>query len=380
MRILHVAEVLHGGVISLVRDFAEAQTRAGHDVHLLLRPEVPAAAGTMHHWSPDRRRPVALARGVRQLSDTIDAVRPDVVHLHSFFPGLLGRMRRPKEGPATVYQPHSWAFQAVPPSLAPAVAAWERIAARRATMVITNCRDEWAEAEQRGVRADVRIVGVPVDTSRFHPVSPAQRQAVRRELGLTAPHVVVCVGRLSAQKGQDLLVSAWEEHPAPDSVLVLVGPGDPGYLAELAPRTFGGSVVHVGAQADVRPWLWAADLAVLPSRYEGQSVAMVEALACGAPVVMTDVNGGKEAVSPLVGNAAGAVVPVGDMTGLLHEVALRLDSSRHAVSHLERQAARERAVELFGRDAVMGRVESAYIEALATARPHVGVTTRGALT
>ena len=376
MRVLHVAEVSHGGVVSLVRDFAQAQVRAGHDVHLLLRPDVQGAAGTVHHWSPQRRKPLSLLRAIQDLRSTVRAVRPDVVHLHSFFPGLLGRLVRQDVPVATVYQPHSWAFQAVPRAVEPAVVAWERFAARRATAVITNCQDEWAEAESRGVRAGVRIVGVPVDTTRFLPVSWERRAQLRAELGLTARYVVVCVGRLCAQKGQDLLATAWEAHPVPDSVLVLVGPGDPGYLARLAPNTFGDTIVHVGAQQDVRPWLWAADLAVLPSRYEGQSVAMAEALACGTPLVMTDVNGGREAVSPDTPEAAGAVVAVGDMAGVLGEVTLRLTGERSRLQ-VEGAAARERAIALFDRETVMRRVESAYQDAIAAARPSVAAAVRG---
>ena len=378
MRVLHVAEVSHGGGVSLVRDFAEAQATAGHEVHLRLQPDVEATGGTVHAWQPRRRKPLSLLRASRRLRRTVEEVRPDVVHLHSFFPGVLGRLAQ-EVGVATVYQPHSWAFQAVPSALEPAVVAWERFAARRANTVITNCRDEWVEAESRGVRADVRIVGVPVDTTRFHPVSGERRTQVRADLGLTARNILTCVGRLSAQKGQDLLVSAWEEQPLPDSVLLLVGPGDPGYLARLAPNTFGDTIRHVGPQDDVRPWLWAADLAVLPSRYEGQSVAMAEALACGVPLVMTDVNGAKEAVTPFDDDAAGAIVPVGDMSGLLHEVVLRLRGSR-SVLEAEAVAARQRAMTLFDRHAVMHRVESAYMDAIYAARPLSAIVTRGALT
>jgi glycosyltransferase involved in cell wall biosynthesis len=92
MRVLHVAEVSHGGVISLVRDFAEAQAAAGHDVHLLLQPDVETKVGTLHHWQPRRRKPLSLLRAARSLRRTVDEVRPDVVHLHSFFPGVLGRL------------------------------------------------------------------------------------------------------------------------------------------------------------------------------------------------------------------------------------------------------------------------------------------------
>ena len=102
---------------------------------------------------------------------------------------------------------------------------------------------------------------------------------------------------------------------------MLVGPGEQEGLRSAAPTTFGDNLLHVGAQDDVHPFLSRASVSVLPSRYEGQSVAMAESLACGVPVVMTDVNGAREAVAPPGGDTAGAVVPVGDMGAVLAEVA-----------------------------------------------------------
>lgn len=375
MRILHVAEVSHGGVVSLVRLFAQAQASEGHDVHLLLQPDVDAPAGRIHHWQPQRRRPWRLLREARNLQTTVLEVRPDVVHLHSFFPGLLGRLR-PLAG-TVIYQPHSWSFQAVPFAAARrGVAGWERFATRRTAAVITNCEDEWNEAAAQGVQASAHVVGVPLDTERYSPVDAERQTRVRAELGITSRNVLVCVGRLSSQKGQDLLAAAWERQPLPDTTLFLVGPGDPAYLAELATESFGQSLVHVGSQDDVRPWLWAADLCVLPSRYEGQSVAMAEALACGLPVVMTDVNGAREAVAPSGQDAAGAIVPIGDMDALLAACASRIGPDGHLLDS-EGAVARQRAVSLFDQATVMRRIEAVYVSATADRAPEGLAVSRG---
>lgn len=359
MRLLHVAEVSHGGVMSLVRDFAAAQVAAGDHVHTLLPPDAPSTPGRVHRWEPVRARPWTLVGARARLRSVVDEVRPDVVHLHSFFPGLLGRSLPLPTGTAIVYQPHSWAFQAV--SRRPVrrvITRWEVRAARRTDAVITNCADEWAEARAAGVQARTTVVGLPVDTAHFHPVPEERGRDYRAELGLTAPYVVVCVGRLSTQKGQAALVAAWERRPLPDTDLVLVGPGDSSGLAALAPTTFGASIHHVGAQHDVRPWLWAADLCVQPSLYEGQSVAMAEALACGRPVVMTQVNGAREAIAPADDAPAGATVPVADLDALLDACATRLRDP--GLREAEGRAARARALSLFDRDVVMARIEQTY--------------------
>ena len=366
MRVLHVAEVTHGGVVTLVETFSRHQVAAGHDVHVLLRPEVGDLPGTRHEWTPLRRDPLSLVRAERRLHRLVTSLGPDVVHLHSFVPGVLGRTRSLRRAGAVVYQPHSFAFEAVPPMAAGLVAATERRLARRTDRMLTNCRDEEAEGRSRRITTPTTVVGLPVDITHFAP-RRSDRARYRTELGLTAPFVAVCVGRLSRQKGQVALAAAWEADPPPGAQLVFVGPGDAAAIAGAAPSAFGDSIVCAGPQEDVRPWLWAASVAVQPSLYEGQSVAMAEALACGVPVVMTDVNGAREAVAPLREPPAGAVVDVGDLQRLMDELAIRREEPETLAS--EAEAARERALRLFSPVSVMGRIENVYIEALDSRRP-----------
>ncbi len=367
MRVLHVAECA-GGVLSLVRTYIEEQARRGHGPHLLAPFEAEIPGGKHHGWKVDRRHPAGFPRSVAGLRSVVHEVQPDVVHLHSFFAGLLGRLA-PVAPPSTavVYQPHSWAFDAVRwRALREPVIRWERLADRRTDLVVGNCQDELAEGQRHGVRTPVEVLGLPVDTHRFAPIDPDARVAKRQELGFDDRKVALCVGRLCRQKGQDLLVAAWEQAPVEDTCLVLVGSGDDSGLRRLAPRQWGRTIKAVGHQQDVRPWLWAADVLVQPSRYEGQSVAIAEALACGLPVLVSEVNGAREAVESGPQEVAGSVVSQGDMTALLNACRSRIgDPGRLA---REAVAARQRAVELFAVPSVLDRVDSAYALAHARAR------------
>jgi glycosyltransferase involved in cell wall biosynthesis len=371
MRVLHVAEVSHGGVISLVRTFAEQQVEAGFDVHVLTAPDVGPLAGAMHEWSPRRRRLASYPAYALRLREVVAAVRPDVVHLHSFFPGLFGRMLRRPLGAAVVYQPHSWAFERIPARAVGGVVAWERFAARRTDVVVTNCESELQEGRDHGIRVRAEVVGLPIDTEHFAPVPDADRLRIRQGLGIGDRRLLVCVGRISHQKGQVPLARAWESEPIPDVVLAMIGPGDQAEVVQAAPSAVGNTLRVVGALSDVRPWLHAADLCVQPSRYEGQSVAMAEAMSCGRAVVMTDVNGAREALCPEGGPAAGAVVPLGDLRSLLREARARLDDE--SIVRAEERVARDRAVSMFGLDEVMGRLEAAYRRArVESSRPYTG--------
>jgi glycosyltransferase involved in cell wall biosynthesis len=370
VRILHVVEVSIGGVISVVNAFAEGQVAAGHEVHVLAPSAAAVVAGERHVWEPRRRAPHRFPGNIADLRRTVALVAPDVVHLHSFFPGVLGRVlpARGAASPAVVYQPHSWAFDAAPTRIGrPLAGAWERYAARRADAVIVNCQDEADEAAAHGVRVNSHVVGIPIDTKAFTPPTPPERVQARAELALPAGRLLLCVGRLARQKGQDRLVAAWQEHPVPGAVLVLLGAGDPGPLEQLAGSEWGRTVVAPGPVSDVRPWLRAADLVVAPSRWESQEVAVAEAMACGCPVVATDVNGAHESVDQGPDPAAGVVVPQDDMAAFLEACRHRLDSPDQLVR--ESAAARLRAERMFALDEVLQRVSAVYRTVVRGASP-----------
>ena len=141
----------------------------------------------------------------------------------------------------------------------------------------------------------------------------------RSRLGLAEAPTVVCLGRLCRQKGQDRLVALWPDvrRRVPDARLVLVGDGPD--RAAVSGREAEGVVV-VGAQADPAAWLAAADVVVVPSRWEGMALAPLEAMATGRSVVGFDVVGLAESVPP----GAGLLVPDGAAAALGVALADRL--------------------------------------------------------
>ena len=148
LRILHASEVTWGGVVTVVGHLTSEQVRAGHDVHLLtptIHPDVDPGL-VRHAWSVVRGKPQTYPRAVRELRRTIARVRPDVIHLHSFFAGFLGRQPAGLSGAAgvpVVYHPHAWSDRLFTgPVLPRLVRVVERNAARRTTMLVGNVQDE----------------------------------------------------------------------------------------------------------------------------------------------------------------------------------------------------------------------------------------------
>ncbi|MFH9584014.1 glycosyltransferase family 4 protein [Streptomyces luteogriseus] len=343
-RVLHVTQPVDGGVARVVTDLAGAQLAAGLRVTVAcpdgaLAARLAALGTDVRHWAATRAPGPSLADEARRLARIVEDVRPCLVHAHSAKAGLAGRLAVRGRIP-TVFQPHAWSFEAVDGVTAALARGWERWGARWAARVVCVSEAERRRGVEAGVRGRWSVVPNGIDVERFRP---ADAGAVRERLlpdGDPRAPLVVCVGRLCRQKGQDVLLTAWESvlRRVPGARLVLVGDGpDHGRLRALAP----GSVLFAGDVADVVPWYQAADLVVLPSRWEGMALAPLEAMACGRPVVVTDVGGARESLPPgllphcLVPAPAPAALAAA-LTGLLLDPPLRAalgdQGRRHVLS------------------------------------------------
>jgi glycosyltransferase involved in cell wall biosynthesis len=171
-------------------------------------------------------------------------------------------------------------------------------------------------------------IGNGVDLARFGPADAGERRSLRRRLlgERDAGQVICCtVARLSSQKGLDVLVRAAAileaRHGSPAARFLIVGDGElrAQLDRQIAELEVGGSVKLVGGRPpdEIPGWLAAADIFVLPSHYEGLSLAAMEAMASGLPVIITNVSGSAELV-PTPDD--GRVVPAGDADALANAI------------------------------------------------------------
>jgi glycosyltransferase involved in cell wall biosynthesis len=153
-----------------------------------------------------------------------------------------------------------------------------------------------------GDRGHLGLIPNGVDTHRFRPVSSQERIALRAQLAIS-PSLRYCVtvGRVSHRKGIDLLVEAWRHvvDSFDDARLLLVGPtgdeyrdvNEQEFLESLRRRIaeygLDKTIIWVGCTEKVECYLQAADVFVFTSRREGCPNALLEAMACGLPIVTT---------------------------------------------------------------------------------------------
>src|SRR6516225_6566313 len=279
----------------------------------------------------DRPRPGRDLAAVLRLRRLLRAWAPDVVHAHGLRAGAFAALAA---GPgALVVTVHN-----APPAAAPARvvhAALERLTARRADAVTWVSGDLGARMRRAGAHDAGRAV---VAAPAFPAPSAGQVAAARASFGDGGRPAVFAAGRLTAQKGFDVLIDAaarWQSRrPAP--VLAIAGEGP--LAGELGARAgaAGVSVRFLGRREDI-PALMAADVVVVPSRWEGQPLVVQEALRAGRPMVASRVGG----IPGLTGEDGALLVPPGDAAALASAVFTVLDD-RAAAARLE-AAATERA-------------------------------------
>jgi glycosyltransferase involved in cell wall biosynthesis len=222
-----------------------------------------------------------------------------------------------------------------------------------------------------------RLVAITngVDTAMYSP-APAGTPDRTSPLRFGAERVVLIVGHLSEVKGYpEFFRAAAQVARRLDNVAFLalgeetVSPGYREHLGQLVRDLNIADRVHfLGWRADVADVLRAADVMVLPSRAEGLPLAILEAMACGKPVVATRINGVPEAV---VDGRTGLLVEAGDEAGIADAVLRLLDQP-----DLARQMGREgrRVVEQqFALDRFVRQVEHLYGEVQARPVPAIAV-------
>jgi glycosyltransferase involved in cell wall biosynthesis len=203
---------------------------------------------------------------------------------------------------------------------------------RRFDAVVALTRETAAEANRFGIPSPrIRVLANGLDVHAFRPASPGERLEARRQLGLGTAPCVTFVGRLVTDKNLPALLAGWEramDQLPPDWRLLIVGDGPlRGALDEAsAPLQAAGRVVMAGERHDVEVWLKASDVYVSTSDREGLSNTMLEAMACGLPIVATRVSGVTELIEE---TQAGITVEVGDVEGIARAL---VEMSRSATS------------------------------------------------
>lgn len=238
-------------------------------------------------WKPRRDLSAFL-----ELLFTIRRLDLDVLHTHNPKTGVMGRIAGRLAGvPVVVNTCHGlWARPEDKLAKRAFVYGLEALAARFSDYELFQNAADQHTLRPVLKRGRHRVVGNGVDLVRFAP-DPAGRLRVRAELGVADDELLVgTIGRRVREKGLAEFAQA-ADALAERATFVWVGPEDDTDAAQVPPKT---AVRFVGERTDMPAIYSALDVFVLASYREGFSRASMEAAACGAAMVLTDIRGCRE--------------------------------------------------------------------------------------
>lgn len=287
IKVLHIAETIRGGIASYLNELHPQQELSfgARNVHYVIpsdhRHDLAGIENSQITTFERSGRSVSgLFQMLRASMQALDAFKPDIVHLHSSFAGLVLRpaLAARSDGPRVVYCPHGWAFSRETGRISHMITkAAESLLARTSDRIICISGDEYNEAIRAGIAAN-RLTLVHNGISKSRPLA----QAVAADWD-SKKIKVLFIGRLDRQKGFDLLIDAARSL---ETVLDV--------------RIVGASVVNksggpaVPANVALLGWLdrqqiethlEAADLVVIPSRWEAFGLVALEAMRAAKPIL-----------------------------------------------------------------------------------------------
>jgi glycosyltransferase involved in cell wall biosynthesis len=225
-----------------------------------------------------------------------------VVHTHTSKGGFLGRIAaRLANVPVIIHTAHGFAIHEDSPwHEKVAYAGLERFAAAWCSQIVcvSDFHRDWAAS--LGIAKEQKLISIPngIALDRIRPISDPRRTRTSLQID-KGEFLIVCPGRVTKQKGLEYLIDAMAQtirKALRPFRLLIVGEGPLAALLQQQIESLGLTehVKLLGFRSDVGDVLAAADLVVLPSEREGLSVALLEALAAGRPLVLSGIGSNRE--------------------------------------------------------------------------------------
>ena len=257
--------------------------------------------GCVLHRIDFSRSPLSMdnIRAYKQLKAVIENGSYDIVHCHtpnaSVITRLVCRKYRKKTGLKVFYTAHGFHFYKGAPKM-----NWlvfypiEKLCSRFTDKLITINKEDYALAKEKFHAGEVHYVpGVGIDLSRFENLQ-VDRNAKRREIGVPEDaFLLLSVGELNENKNHQIIIRALARLNDKNVHYAIAGVGEKrNSLLQLAAELGVAEQVHLlGYRKDIPELNHSADVFCFPSRREGLGVSAIEAMACGLPLISSNIHG-----------------------------------------------------------------------------------------
>ena len=319
-KVLHVIDSLDlGGAQTLLLEICKNSNRERFEVEVacmhgrgVFAAEFEKAGSRVHSLSPGKWPPLFIANFLKLLK----GLDPEILHFHLFGSNLIAKPLAALAGKrALVVHDHCNDAGRGNPMLLLADALTNRLAAR--VIAVSGSIREFL-INREGIDSD-RIVTLPngIDARTFVATDVQKRMSARSSLGLPPEAFVIGgMGRLVAQKNfslfLDIAARVIPRHPSALFVIAGTGPQEEELKAKAVALGIDQRVLFLGHVADRLSLYHAFDALLMTSDFEGTPMVLLEALACGLPVVASAVDGIAEVCT---NNRDALLVPPGDGGG-----------------------------------------------------------------
>lgn len=287
-----------------------------------------------------------------------------IIHTHYTKTGFLGRVAGKIAGvPVVIHTVHGFGFHEFSTSLFEKfLVILEKIAGRCSNLIISVNQYEHKLAVEKGIIPETKIITIPngVDLQKFDFL--IDRTKKRRELGIPENmHVVGTVCRLAKQKDPQTFIKAayYILRERKDTVFLLIGGGEMEVelKREIQKQSWKDFVIFTGWRDDVKEILKILDIFVLSSLWEGLSIALLEAMAAGLPIIATDIKGNRELIKD---NVNGLLMSPKNAKDLARKIQYLLD--HYGIAQRLGEKARQMVEQNYNVHKNFQQVESIYLE------------------
>ena len=304
MKILYVTTI--GGTMPFFKTFIKELIDTGHTVDLACNeidmpvPDYFREWGCKVHQISCSRSPLnkSSLTAIKEIRVLVESNKYDIVHCHTPVAAMCTRLacrKVRKNGTKVIYTAHGFHFCKGAPLL-----NWliyypvEKLCSCFTDVLITINQEDFALAKKKMKAKKVEYVpGVGIDLSRFQNVQ-VDRSAKRKEIGVPEDAtLLLSVGELNENKNHEVIIRAIAQLNNFNIHYAIAGKGDKeSHLSELAGALGVAEQVHLlGYRTDIVELNYSADIFCFPSFREGLGLGALEGMACGLPIITSNVHG-----------------------------------------------------------------------------------------
>jgi glycosyltransferase EpsD len=328
-KVLFTATV-DGHILNFHTSYLKWFKEQGYEVHVASNGNLDIPFVDLKYNIPFERSPFKLVnfKAYKKLKNIIDDNNYKLIHCHTPMGSVLTRLaakKARKKGTKVIYTAHGFHFFKGAPLI-----NWllyypvEKWLSKHTDCLITINDEDYECAKRNKFKAGSikKVNGVGIDLNKFTPQTVEKKKKLRKEYGYSeTDFILICVAELNHNKHQDMIINVINilKNIIPNIKLLLVGEGNlmEQYKNQVKKLNLEDYIKFLGYRKDVPNLMAISDVAVSASRREGLPVNVMEAMATGLPLVVTDCRGNRD----LVRNGRnGYVVGINDVDGFADAV------------------------------------------------------------